>query len=508
MVNRRKLASVVAAAATPIIVAPILVFMLAGTKSDIRAPGDREMILETVKRGSFDVRVQLVGHLEAARSTTVCSEVNGDSGKIIYLIESGTHVDKGDVLVRLDPAPFEDEAIECSSKVQACKANVTALGQALEWEKNQAAREVSAAEYELKVSKMESEKIEKGDGPLELAQIQNEMRKAKDDYFGKSGYLSDLEELAKQGYSNPSEVAQAKRKISEARETYEIAERKLTAFEKYLLPAKVEMAGAKVERARSDLEQTRKSMTIRIAKASAELIRAEQELNAAETSLEAANQQLSRTLIKAPIPGLAVTRKVYIKGQRRKIQVGDTVWHNQPLLYLPDISEMLVNAEVREVDLHKLRKDLPAAVSVDAYPETRFEGVVRSIGVLAEKRTAVNSPEKYFQVTIAVRGHDERLRPGMTSKVDILSDGAADALIVPLNAIFEKDGRKCCYAAVGNGYELREVLLGVQSEDFAEIKTGLAEGERICLIDPPAGKLRTQEFLEREGESNRRDGRL
>lgn len=502
------MASVIATAATPIIVAPLLIFALAGREPDSAVSTDGGMILGTVGRGSFESRVQLVGHLEAARSTTVCSEVKGDAGKIIYLVENGAHVDKGDVLVRLDPTPFEDAAIECSSKVEAGKSNVLALGQALEWEKNQAGREVNTAEYEFKVSRMELEKIEKGDGPLELAQLQNEMRKAKDDYSEKSSYLDDLEKLETQGFSNPSEVTQAKRKIGEAKEIFKIAERKLNTFEKYLFPARIEMARAKVERSGSELEQIRKSMAIRIAKASAELNRAEQELRAAEAALEEANQQLSKTLIRAPIPGLAVIREVYIQGERRKIQVGDMVWRNQPLVYLPDISEVEVNAEVREVDLHKLKRDLPATVYVDAYPETRFQGAVQSIGVLAERRTAVKSPEKFFQVTISIQGYDERLRPGMTSKVDILSGEATNALIVPLNAIFEIEGRKCCYVAVGSGYEMRKVLWGVQNEDFAEIREGLAEGERICLIEPPSVRLDTQKNSNKERELNQPNGQI
>ena len=493
MVEKRKLASVIVVAAIP-----ILMFVIAGTESHKNGSNTGGLIIEEVGRMSFDVSVQLVGHLEAARSTTVCSEVKGDSAKIIYLIENGTRVKSGDVLVRLDPTQFEDEVIECSSAVEASKANVKALQQAFEWEKNQAARELSAAEYELKVSKMELEKVEKGEGPLELAQLETEMRKAEEDYSRKSRYLADLQELENQGFSSPAEVEQAKSKIREAKEAYTIAERKLKAFKDYLLPAKIEMAKAKVGQATSDLEQTRKLTAIRTAKASAELGRAEQEFKMAEASLEIAKQQLLKTTIKAPIPGLAVIRDLYIKGEKRRLQVGDTVWRNQPLLYLPDISEMVVNAEVREVDLHKLEKDLPATVFVDAFPETQFKGVVDSIGVLAETRTAVKSPEKYFHVTVAIEDHDGRLRPGMTAKADILSDKAEDSLVVPLNAIFVKEGHRCCYVVVKNGYELREVSLGIQTEDFAEIREGLTEGEKICLIEPPGSQIRTRRFLEQE----------
>ncbi|RJP15990.1 MAG: efflux RND transporter periplasmic adaptor subunit [Candidatus Abyssobacteria bacterium SURF_5] len=456
-----------------------------------RLAGD-EMIFAVVMRKSFDVSVQLVGHLEAAYSITVSSEVKGDSGKIISIIENGTRVEKGDVLIRLDPTLFEKDVDACSEKLEVCKANVIALEQSFEWEQNQAVREVKTAQYEFEVSKMELEKTEKGDGPLELAQLENDAKKAQSEYLEKSGYLADLEELEKQGFSNPAETEQAKKKIDEARETFEIAERKLDAFKEYLLPAKIEMARAKVERAKSDLEQTKKSMAISVAKASAELDRAKREVELAATSLAAAQDQLAKTVITAPTPGLAIIRETYFRGERRRAQVGDTVWQNQPLVYLPDISEMLVNTKVREVDLHKLRSGLPATVSVDAYPETRLKGAVHSIGVLAEEKAEVKTAEKYFQVTIAIQEQDARLRPGMTASVRIVSDSVRDVLAIPINAIFEKEGRKCCYVVHGNGYELREVIVGAQKEDFAEVKEGLSEGEKICLIEPRSDQMQSR----------------
>ncbi|RJP71458.1 MAG: efflux RND transporter periplasmic adaptor subunit [Candidatus Abyssobacteria bacterium SURF_17] len=467
-----------------------------------------EMIFAIATRRSFDVSVHLVGHLEAAHSITVSSEVKGDSGKIISIVESGTRVEKGDVLIRLDRTPFEKEVDQCSQKLEVCKANVIVLKQGLEWEQNQAGREVKTAQYEFEVSKMELEKTEKGDGPLELAQLEREMQKAQSEYLEKSGYLADLEELEKQGFSNPTETEQAKKKIEEAKEAYEIAEKKLNAFKEYLLPAKIEMARTKVEKTRSDLEQTKKSMTIRIAKASAELDRANQELEMAATSLAAAEDQLSKTEIRAPIPGLAIIREAYVRGERRRPQVGDTVWQNQPLVYLPDISEMLVNTKIREVDLHKLRKGLPATVSVDAYPETRLKGIVQSIGVLAEEKLEAKGSEKYFQVTIAIQEEDTRLRPGMTASVKVVSDSVTDVLAIPINAIFEKENRKCCYVVYGDRYELRQILVGTQNEDFAEVKKGLSEGERVCLIEPHADHVRSQKLLENQEESSQRPNEM
>ncbi len=58
---------------------------------------------------------------------------------------------------------------------------------------------------------------------------------------------------------------------------------------------------------------------------------------------------------------------------------------NQPLLYLPDISAMIVKTQVREIDLHKLVKNQECKVQVDAYPDSVLEGQVAFIGALASE---------------------------------------------------------------------------------------------------------------------------
>ena len=106
------------------------------------------------------------------------------------------------------------------------------------------------------------------------------------------------------------------------------------------------------------LEQTGKSSGFQVGKAIASEKNAEGALTAARSSLEIARAELEKTTITAPIAGIAVLRDEFRNGEKRKPMVGDTVWQNQPLLDLPDLSSMVVKTLVREVDLHKVWKGL------------------------------------------------------------------------------------------------------------------------------------------------------
>jgi multidrug efflux pump subunit AcrA (membrane-fusion protein) len=89
-----------------------------------------------------------------------------------------------------------------------------------------------------------------------------------------------------------------------------------------------------------------------------------------------------------------------------------------------------------------------------------------------------------FEVEVAVEGVDPRLKPGMKGKVEIAVDEPKGVLHVPLDAVFEKDGKTTCYVAGVGKTEERKIKIGRSSLDFVEVLEGLAEGEKVTLFDP------------------------
>ena len=211
--------------------------------------------------------------------------------------------------------------------------------------------------------------------------------------------------------------------------------------------------------------------------------------------MKIAQTELDRTVIRAPIPGIAVLPEAFRGGEKRKPRVGDIVWQNQPLVYLPDISEMVVKTQIREIDLHKVAAGKKVMVFVDAYPDLKLTGDVQSIGVLAESRTESHTADKYFQVVVSVKEKDQRLRPGMTARVEIECAKVEKALSIPIHAVFNEEGRSYCYVDTQASYEKREISIGAQSEDWAQVLAGLKEGERVALSKPPSNEIQKGKAL-------------
>jgi HlyD family secretion protein len=151
---------------------------------------------------------------------------------------------------------------------------------------------------------------------------------------------------------------------------------------------------------------------------------------------------------------------------------------------------MVVKTQIREIDLHKVGVGKRVMVFVDAYPDLRLPGEVYSIGVLAESRTESHTADKYFQVVTSVREKDQRLRPGMTARVEIECANVENELSVPIHAVFNDQGRTYCYVDTQTNYEKREVSIGAQSENWAQVLAGLKEGERVALSHPPSNEIR------------------
>ena len=456
---------------------------------------DVSLLTAQAQRRNFEVQVQSVGDLEAARATVVSSDLPGDKGKIIWIIEEGARVQAKDALIRLDPTPFEERVVELEALVGDAEANIKLHQQILEWDKIQAEREIRNAEFDLKVKKLDQVRLEKGDGPLELARLEGGARDAQVKHDESKGYVKDLRDLEERGFANPAEIQQAVHKADEARRAHEAAQRQFDSYQKYVLPAKLETARARHGQAEYLLEQTRRSSGLTIGKAMAKLQQVRNELAAHQAALVDARSQLERTVIRAPIPGLVVLREQYRGGESRKPRVGDVVIRNQPLVYLPDITSMVVQTRVREVDLHKVEAGKRATMAVDAYPDLQLKGSIDSIGVLAKTQLSSTSREKYFQVAVTVEGSHQRLRPGMTVRVAIHAEKVTDALCVPVSAVFFEGDRPTCYLPATDGYAAQEVEVGVQNEDWIEIRRGLDAGQKVALSRPATSRVRHQRSL-------------
>jgi len=385
-----------------------------------------------VRKSDFELRVDAIGILDAVRSEVFTSAMRGDNGKILQIAEDGTRVEKGDFLVRFDSTLLESELLRLTGELRSREAVSTYLKQAFEVEKSQVEKSLVHAEVDA--------------------------RTARQDFARHQAYIDDLEALGRRGIAVASEVAQAKRKAQQAQ--------------------------MQLEKAESDFERTKKEAVHRLAQSMAEVNKADSEAKNTLSSIGLTRGELGKTVLRASVRGFVVLTEISMGDQKRRLRVGDTVWQGQPILYIPDLSAMMVRSKVREEDLHKIREGQEATIRVEAYPEAVFKGHVTSIGALALEGASSNAAGKYFQMTVTMKGRDERLRPGMTARVAIVADRAKDVLVVPIPAIFYLGEQPVCFVAEGDKIISRPVRVGRRGDNVVEILAGLSEGERVSLVKP------------------------
>ena len=198
-----------------------------------------------VKRQDFSVELNVVGVLDAAQSHMITSELQGNEGKIIFIIDDGTKVAKGDLLIQFDPAPFQKQVEQLQAEVAGYEAAVQAAEQTVAFERNQVEQEVANADYMLNVATLELKKLEEGDGPLQISQFEEEQQKARLELQKHQQYYRDLQNLQTKGYTNTSENEATREKVAVLQKQFDSATGRYENYKKNVLPALVENGRAK-----------------------------------------------------------------------------------------------------------------------------------------------------------------------------------------------------------------------------------------------------------------------
>ena len=441
--------------------------------------------LTTVKvtQHDFNIELNLVGVLDAAQSHMIASNLEGLSGTIIYLIDDGKWVKKGETLVRFDQSSFAKEVAELKTQVESYKAAVQAAEQVVAFEINQSEREITNAEYGHNIATLDLKRLQEGDGPLKLSILDEEQQKVAIELKRYQSFLADLNKLQKEGFENPSELISTKEQITTYKAKVASVNKRYESYKKHILPALLESAKAKVQKSTLILRQTKQGTKYKIAKTKASLLQVKGILKTKKVALDKAIFKLAKTEIKAPFDGIVIHYSTFRNGEKRKPREGDSVFMNQPLLYLPDISKMIIKTKAREVDLHKIKLGQEGNIIVDAYPDTKLTGVLTFIGSLATTEETGSKFEKYFQVIFKVNEENLKFRPGMTCRISIQAASVKNALSVPIQSVFTSEQETYCFVKEKQGgFKKRKVSIGRQNEDFVEILEGLQAGEEVSLL--------------------------
>lgn len=210
----------------------------------------------------------------------------------------------------------------------------------------------------------------------------------------------------------------------------------------------------------------------------AELEALEQHAQFAADLVQLLQEHLERMNLRTDRPGTVIYRSNW---QGEKHRVGDTVWREEVVLSIPDLSSQIAIVEVDEGESSRVALGQRVALRLDAHPDRSYGARVAKIHRKIQRRSW-RDPRRIVRVELELDAIDtQRMRPGMrlTGKIEV--ERIADVLAIPLEAVVEHDQRPAVLVRSTLGEHWAYPELGRRNRDWVEIIGGLAAGDRVLL---------------------------
>ncbi len=261
------------------------------------------------------------------------------------------------------------------------------------------------------------------------------------------------------------EIAEAGRRVAPG----EVVARLDAALER----ATLRQAELRIREARSEYER---ALGLHRAHAASD-----RSLESAETALklrlverDIARERLSRMQLLAPVAGIV---------SHTYVDPGEFAQPGTPVATLLSLDVVRVEIGVPGYEVHRIEVGTRALIEVPAASGSTFEGVVHRVAPAAEDR------KHLFDVEIRIPNEGERLRPGMSARARIVTDLLAEKLLVPLDAVVDRNGERIVFFVAGG------------RAHAVNVSDAMQDGE-LLLLD---GSLAFRELVVR-GQHDLRDG--
>lgn len=197
---------------------------------------------------------------------------------------------------------------------------------------------------------------------------------------------------------------------------------------------------------------------------------------AAEARVAAAQAALESAWIEAPFGGIITMAEPL---------PGDQVSSGTPAFRIDDLSHLLVDVEVSEVDINRVAVGQAVNLTFDAILAKEYEGVVVKVSPVGNLSSGVVN----FTVTIELTEPDESVRPGMTAAANIVVTKLEDVMLVPNRSVRVVDNERVVYIIKNGNLEMVPIELGASSDTYSEIAGGdLSVGDNVVL-NPPSNMM-------------------
>jgi len=436
-----------------------------------------------VRAGALVETLTEPGTVGSSRLLLYGSSIAGVQAKIVELVPESRVVASGDVLIRFDATTFEQNLAREEAALHQAEAELLGAREELRIERLRSDGEAAQARQQVGYAETEVANQTDGKGRVQLAEVEAAQADAARDVETARAAYEDMRPLLARGFITRVELDRADQTLKRAEEQLRLAQLRREAMVGFERPAATARSKAELDAAEQALARQHESAQARIAEHEAAVRISASRVDEINARAALLGDQIARCVVRSDAAGMVVYRELFFGNDRRKPQVGDEVWSNQPLIALPDADHLTVDTRIREIDLHHVKVGGRITVTLPAYPGLTLKGSIALIGALAESDPG-RAGSKFFPLTVTLESQDPRLRTGMTAQVDIDVATLTGATLVPVQAIFDVQGRPSVFVIQSGRPAAREVVVAAENDRDAAVSHGVKAGEVVLLADP------------------------
>ena len=365
-----------------------------------------------VENGLFKHTVIESGVIESSQNIDIICNVRSRAGgvQIIWVIDEGTQVQKGDKLVELDTTTLEDSLQQ--QQLIMNRANSTKISAAAAVRRAEIARQ----EY-LEGTFKQNEQV-----------IESNILIAKQNLSTALDKAAFSERLAAKGFVTQQQLQADRFAVKRANLDMSLKENELRTLR----------------------EITKQKMLVGfdadIETATASMLAEEKNYIEEEKQLTEIKQQIENCMVYAPDDGQVVyaNQQSSRGGSEFIVEAGATVRERQSIIKLPDPEQMQVKARVNEGRIAFIRKGQRVDVTVGALEGQVLQGVVSKVNKYPEATSWFNSEVKEFATYIKILNPPEAIRTGLTAEVEMLVNTMANQTMIPVQTLHEDQEQAFC----------------------------------------------------------------
>lgn len=454
----------------------------------------------TVEKISFEITSTANGELKAKQQTELTNPLERET-TITEIVPEGVYVKKGDVLCRLNSDDLQKQLDEELLALESAKADMISANNAYDIQLSDNESSIRKAQTKVEIAQIELQKWLQGDVAEKRKENASKIDSAEREVERLKKNLEQSRELHARQFLSTNDLEKDELAYVEKVSELEIARLKSSVYEEFTYRQEEKKYRSELDDAQAELERARRKAESELASKSAERTNKRQQVTMRQNKVDKYQEQIRAATILAPTDGLVVyatsiNNRRWWGSNEGPMKVGRKVYPNEAIIVLPDTTEMIAAIKIHESIVSQIKPGQQALVTIDAKQGRKFTGKVESIGIMAEGGGWMdpNLREYEVQISIDLGEGDHGLKPSMRCEAQIIRDHVADAIAVPIQAVFTDGPVPFVYRDKGGRYERQPVRIGRRSDTRAEVLAGLSGGESVLLRTPEPGRVIKGDF--------------